>query len=193
MIPAANRYTVVLDASVLFPQWKRDLLLCFFEADLYRAQWSEQIQQEWLSNAIRKLPEKEHNLRRADTLMRQHFGSAWIEENEYVQFIELVSLPDANDRHVVAAAIAGRADYIVTDNLKDFPEHELARFGIEVGSADKFLAGTFEHYPHSAIRVLNEHRLALKNNPSASEYLMLLRQRGLPRLASQLQPHLDLI
>ncbi len=32
MLPSANRYTVVLDASVLFPNMKRDLLLRFFEA-----------------------------------------------------------------------------------------------------------------------------------------------------------------
>ena len=57
MIPAANRYTAILDASVLFPNMKRDLLLRFFEADLYRASWTERIQQEWLTNALSQYPD----------------------------------------------------------------------------------------------------------------------------------------
>ncbi len=193
MISAANRYTITLDASVLFPNMKRDVLLRFFEADLYRAQWTDQIQQEWLRNAIAKFPENEAKLHRTDKLMREHFASAWVDEEEYVHFIDIVTLPDLNDRHVVAAAIGGRADYIVTDNLIHFPEAELARFNLEVGSADKFLSGTFEHYPESAIRVLAEHRLGLKSAPGQSEYVMLLRQRGLPRLASQVHAHIDMI
>lgn len=193
MIPAANRYTATLDASVLFPQMKRDVLLRFYEADLYRAQWTEQIQQEWLINAIRQYPDKERNFRRTDTIMRQHFDSAWIDADEYTQFIDLITLPDPDDRHVVAAAIAGRADYIVTDNLKHFPEKELVRYGVEVGSADKFLASTFEHYPQSALLVLAARRLGLKSKPGYSEYLMLLRQRGMPLLAAQIRPYLEVL
>lgn len=81
MIPAANRYTAVLDASVLFPNMKRDLLLRFFEADLYRARWTEQIQQEWLTNAIAKYADKEDQLRRTDALMREHFEDAWVDSD----------------------------------------------------------------------------------------------------------------
>lgn len=193
MIPSANRFTVTLDASVLFPNMKRDILLRFFEADLYRAQWTERIQQEWLGHAIERFPDKGAALRRTDDLMREHFDSAWVDEDEYARFINLVSLPDPDDRHVVAAAIAGRADYIVTDNLKDFPSDELARFSLEVGSADNFLSGTFEHYPQGALNVLAEHRQGLRSAPGPSEYLMLLRQRGLPRLAARVLPHVGVI
>ena len=193
MIPAANRYTATLDASVLFPNMKRDLLLRFFEADLYRAQWTEAIQQEWLQNAIEKYPSNEASLRRTDSLMREHFDSAWVHEDNYAHFIDLVSLPDPDDRHVVAAAIAGAADYIVTDNLKHFPDDALAKFGIEVGSADKFLSGTLEHYPQSTLRILSDHRRGLRSEPGKSEYVMLLRQRGLPRLAAHVQANIDAI
>lgn len=93
MIPAANRYTAVLDASVLFPNMKRDLLLRFFEADLYRARWTEQIQQEWLTNAIAKYADKEDQLRRTDALMREHFEDAWVDG--YERFIDTVVLPDS--------------------------------------------------------------------------------------------------
>lgn len=191
MIPAANRFTVTLDASVLFPNMKRDLLLRFYEADLYRAQWTEEIQQEWLRNALAKYPDNAAGLLRADRLMREHFESAWIDKADYAQFLDVITLPDPDDRHVVAAAIAGRADYIVTDNLKDFPQEELDRFGLEVGSADQFLAGTFDHYPAEAIGVLAEHRQGLRSAPGPADYVMVLRRGLLPQLAARAQDRLD--
>ena len=191
MIPAANRYTAVLDASVLFPNMKRDLLLCFFEADLYRARWTEQIQQEWLTNAIRKYPDKEASLRRTATLMRENFEDAWIEGHE--RFIDAVDLPDKDDRHVVAAAIRTHEQYIVTDNAKHFPPATLAEIDLECGTADRFLASTFEHYEMSSLRVIRQHRDGLRAQPSAADYLMTLIAKGLPLLAARLKPHLDAI
>ncbi|WP_299657345.1 PIN domain-containing protein [uncultured Jannaschia sp.] len=166
------------------------MLLRFFEADLYRASWTERIQQEWLTNAISRYPDQETALRRTDGLMRTHFASAWI-ETEYEAFVEAIALPDLDDRHVVAAAIAGSANYIVTDNIKHFPAVELDRFGIEAGTADAFLAGTFEHYEGPALVVLREHRAGLRAAPSAAKYLMMLRQKQMPRLASRLMPLRD--
>ena len=172
---------------------KRDLLLRFFEADLFRARWSETIQQEWLKNAKLKFPTKSQNLDRVDQLMREHFSSAWIEEVEFSKFVDLIKLPDLDDRHVVAAAISCKASYVVTDNLKHFPPKELDRFELEVGSADKFLAGTFDHYTHEALHDLKRHRSELRAQPTVSEYLMMLRAKELPLLASRLQPFKDLL
>lgn len=186
MIPLANRYTVVLDASVLFPNMKRDLLLRFFEADLCRARWTEQIQQEWLQNTIKRFPHHAENLRRTDALMREHFADAWV--TGYERYVETVELPDPDDRHVVAAAIKCAAQHIVTDNLKHFPANTLAELDLERGTADSFLAGTLEHYEEQALDVINHHRKGLKSAPSVSEYLMNLTAKGMPRLAAHLKP-----
>src|SRR5215469_11528177 len=41
--------------------------------------------------------------------------------------IEILALPDPDDRHVLAAAIRGHADLIVTTNQRDFPFDVLGR------------------------------------------------------------------
>lgn len=171
---------------------KRDLLLCFFEADPYRARWTETIQQEWLQNAKEKYPGFSEKMSRTDELMRNYFGDAWVEGYEH--FIDLVELQDdPDDRHVVAAAIKCKAQYVVTDNLKHFPEDVLSEFDLERGTADKFLASTFEHYPHQALQVIRDHRSGLNSAPSESEYLMMLVAKGLPLLSSRIKPHRNAI
>jgi hypothetical protein len=45
-----------------------------------------------------------------------------------------LTLPDADDRHVLAAAIRAEADVIVTFNLGDFPAETLKRYGIEAST-----------------------------------------------------------
>ena len=48
----------------------------------------------------------------------------------YDALIEGLELPDPNDRHVLAVAIVGHADVIVTHNLRHFPAALLERYGI---------------------------------------------------------------
>ena len=48
----------------------------------------------------------------------------------YHGLIPSLQLPDPDDRHVLAAAIVGRCDVIVTQNIQDFPEAALAPYGI---------------------------------------------------------------
>jgi hypothetical protein len=57
----------------------------------------------------------------------------------YETLIESVKLPDADDRHVLAAAIRARAQVIVTANLRDFPEDALGAWDIDPKSPDEFV------------------------------------------------------
>ena len=50
----------------------------------------------------------------------------------YESLVENLSLPDPDDRHILAAAIKGEAQVIVTANLKDFPASALASYSIQV-------------------------------------------------------------
>ena len=53
----SSRYTVILDANVLYPQLLRDTLLSFAGENLYDARWSATINDEWVRNLPRNKPD----------------------------------------------------------------------------------------------------------------------------------------
>lgn len=56
----------------------------------------------------------------------------------FFHLIEKLQLPDNNDRHVLAAAIHAKADFIITYNVKDFPQKYLASFSLNAINPDDF-------------------------------------------------------
>lgn len=93
-----------------------------------------------------------------------------------------------NDRHVVAAAIRGQAEAIITYNLKDFPDEALAQFGISAIHPDEFLSDMFELNPGLAIQAAHRHRKSLKSPPfSTDDYLDCLQKQKLPSFVSLLK------
>ena len=73
---------------------------------------------------------------------------------------ETITLPDPDDRHVVAAAMRGRADAIVTANLRGFPDDVMTPLGIAVVSPDEFLLDQLDLAPRIVLDVLREHKIA---------------------------------
>ena len=102
-----------------------DTLLRLAEVGLYRPLWSERILDE-VTAAIESVhPDlKSDGKARARALtMDAAFEDASV--TGWEDLISGITLPDPNDRHVVAAALRGRADVIVTNNVKDFPRNQL--------------------------------------------------------------------
>lgn len=120
MIYSSN-FTVVLDACVLYPAPLRDLLLSLAHHEVYKPKWSKEIQEEWSRNLLMNRPDlKKEQLQTTIEAMNIAFPDA--EVTKYSSLISVVTLPDPNDRHVLAAAIRSKADVIVTYNLKHFPK-----------------------------------------------------------------------
>jgi predicted nucleic acid-binding protein len=136
-------FSALLDTCVLVPSHLRDVLLETANRGVYRALWSEQILTE-LERTVRTLrtqrgsdgQETEVYIERLLRQMRTAFPDAAVEG--WQPLIETFNLPDPNDRHVVAAAFAGRADVLVTQNLKDFPPDRLGP-QLQVQDSDTFL------------------------------------------------------
>jgi predicted nucleic acid-binding protein len=126
--------TALFDACVLYPAPLRDLLMRLATTELFRAQWSDAIHDEWIRSVLEQRPELRAQLARTRQLMDAHVMDSLV--TGYERLIETLDLPDPDDRHVLAAAIAGGADVLVTKNLKDFPADRLAPFGIEAQHPD---------------------------------------------------------
>src|SRR6185437_17071957 len=99
-----------------------------------------------------------------------------------------LSLPDPNDRHVLAAAIRGRVDVIVTYNTKDFPADAVAPYGIEIKHPDEFLAHVLDLAPGTVLAALQRLRKSLKNPPvPVDQYLTRLEQLELASFVAKLK------
>lgn len=98
-------------------------------------------------------------------------------------------LPDPDDRHVLAAAIVGRADVIVTFNLKDFPGEPLAPYRIEPQHPDVFIRHVLDLDEAVALGAVKGHRGSLRRPAvSVEEYLDTLIRQGLPETVAFLRP-----
>jgi hypothetical protein len=95
----------------------------------------------------------------------------------YEALIPGLTLPDENDRHVLAAAIQTRAAVVVTNNLKDFSEEYLSGFHLEAASADDFLANVIDLYTPAAVAALRTMRLRFKR-PELDAETLLTRMEG---------------
>lgn len=181
-------FIAVLDTNVIYPVIIRDLLFWFAHYDLYTPKWSENIFDEWKSVMERKGITEDIAAKRV-AIANLAFPDAMV--HNYSGLIANLSLPDEKDCHVLAAAIKINAHVIVTNNLKDFPEHYLDTFGIKAKSADDFLTDIIDLNQDQAVAAFKEMVLN-KRNPELDEYevLDLLRNSGLIETANYLHAFL---
>jgi hypothetical protein len=185
-------FTALLDACVLYPAPLRDLLLNLACTGLFRARWSADIQAEWETALLRTRPDLVGKLSHTHEQMDAAIPDAKI--TGHLGLIPALSLPDLGDRHVLAAAIAGRADVIVTCNLKHFPEKELRPYRIEAQHPDVFISHVFDLSEAASIFAVRAHRASLKKPPfSVEKYLDTLARQELPETVAFLRPRSDLI
>jgi predicted nucleic acid-binding protein len=141
-----NEYAVLLDACVLVPMPLCDTLLRLAtEPALYRPLWSEPILTE-VGRVLERTGRTPQQRDRRVGVMREYFPEASVAIPSDLAGA-LTCIPDEDDRHVLAAAIAGHADAIVTFNARDFPEDCLKQFGILRQHPDEFLVHQFHLSP----------------------------------------------
>ena len=186
----ASRYTALLDANVLFGKLQCDAMLSLAHAGLYAAKWSAHIEREWLRTRLLKFPGTDvANMNKARAMAEtipdcMVFG--------YEKFIDCLDLPDPDDRHVLAAAIVGHADAIITNNIKDFPAAVLDRHSIEVQTPDTFIVNQLTLHQTRALAALRQMRLRWQNPAHTPETLVdLFEKRGMLLTAVHLANFLE--
>lgn len=81
----------------------------------------------------------------------------------YGDLIDTLSLPDPDDRQVLAAAIRTGAEIIVTFNLRDFPAATLEDFEIQAIHPDDFLVSLLDQTPNDVCAAMKRQRESLQN------------------------------
>jgi predicted nucleic acid-binding protein len=182
---------VVYDACVLYPAPLRDLFMQLALSNLFQARWTDEIHDEWIRNVLANRPDiSPGSLARCRKLMDEHVPDCLV--TGYEQLIPSLSLPDPNDRHVLAAAIHGGAACIVTFNLTDFPASTLGQFHLEAIHPDEFVSRLWDDHPDGVLHAMRLHRASLTRPPkTAAEYFATLEQCRLPETALRLRPHAD--
>jgi predicted nucleic acid-binding protein len=186
-------FTALYDACVLYPAPIRDVLMHLALTDLYRARWTNTIHEEWIRAVLANRPDLTRTqLERTRDLMNAHARDALI--HDFDDLIPSLALPDPNDRHVLAAAIRGRADVIVTYNIRDFPETVVAPYGIAVQHPDEFLTHTLDLAPGIVLGALQRLRRSLTRPPIAAEdFLATLDRHELTEFVAKLREFQDLL
>jgi predicted nucleic acid-binding protein len=159
---------------------------------LFRAKWTEEIQTEWIRNLLLNRPDlSEEQLHRTRDLMNEAVPDCLV--TGYGNLVGAVTLPDPGDRHVLAAAIRGRADVIVTMNLRDFPKSELEPYGIDAQHPDQFIVHLLDLQPERVYEAAKQQRANLRNPPkSPTELLEAYERQGLAQTVSRLRDALGL-
>jgi len=158
-------------------------------AGLFRAKWSEQIHDEWIRNVLKNREDLTfEQLNRTKELMNSAVPDSVVEG--YGDLVPALSLRDADDRHILAAAIVSSSDAIVTFNLSDFPKKAASKYGIEVLHPDDFIFHQFGLNNAGVIIAAQRCRARLKNPPkTAVEYLETLERQGLPKTVAELREY----
>jgi predicted nucleic acid-binding protein len=180
-------FVVLYDACVLYPAPLRDLLLRLSAKGLVQARWSDQILDEAFRNILDNRPELHASqLQRTRELMNKAIPGALV--TGYEGLIAGLTLPDRDDRHVLAAAIRSGAQVIVTANLSDFPADKLMTYGIEAQHPDEFVMHQLDLAVGVVCNVVVEQAAALKHPPlTVGEVLDALRDNGLVQAVAQLR------
>jgi predicted nucleic acid-binding protein len=176
---------LLLDTCVLYPTVMREMLIGAAARGGFTPLWSARILEEWRRAAQKLGPEGAAQARAEIALLRANWPVAEVAPAPGVE--ARLYLPDAADVHVLAAAITGHADAIVTVNNKDFPRHTLAEEGLERIGPDQLLYDLWLK-DTAMIEDLGAQVLAEANRLSGDgwEIRPLLKKARLPRLAKAL-------
>ncbi|ABD55605.1 RSP_2648 family PIN domain-containing protein [Jannaschia sp. CCS1] len=174
----------VIDACALYPTVLRQILLGCAEQDMFTPIWSDRLLEEWARAAARNGGPQDEQIARAEAVSANlRFPDAVVAPGDEAP----LWLPDPADIHVLATAIKGGAEAIITMNLKDFPRRELAGHGIAAIAPDAFLMDLWlEHEADVTRAVTKTHAEAERLSGQTLPLRALLKRARLPRLGKAL-------
>lgn len=188
-----GRYSALMDANVLHPAFLRGAMLWFASERLFRPVWSADILQEWRRSVQRRHSDiSDEKLDQMQAMMCEQFPDALVEGYEAIAHV--LDLPDPDDRHVLAAAIVGKCQGIITANLKHFPPDKVAPYQMEIIHPDDFIVNIIDIDRTKALTACRHHREAMTaSKPSQDEYLERYKIAGLVQAHARLSEKKELL
>ncbi|MCP9889104.1 PIN domain-containing protein [Cyanobium sp. ATX 6A2] len=175
-------FPVLLDSCVLYPYELRDVLLEAAHRHLYRVHWSQQILQDTVRNLLADGRTTTEQAARFCAAMERAFPEAVVEPPAgLADQLEC----DPGDRHVLAAAIAAKAEVIVTLNLRHFPQAVLQPLGVEAVNPDQFLCNMLDLDPITINDCLKTMAARQRNPARTAVVLLQALSRQVPTFASR--------
>jgi predicted nucleic acid-binding protein len=174
-------FVVLLDANVLYPAWLRDALLRMVETKVFQVRCSARILDEAQRNIKTNRPDIDPAIiDRTFHDMREFFEKEGALVTGY-EPLEPAMTNHQKDRHVLAAAIVGRADVIVTENLADFPKASRDPYGIDAQHPDEFLCNQWELDEEAMTDAIAQWIVDLVNPPLTLDQLLQKLERHTPQ------------
>jgi Cu2+-containing amine oxidase len=148
------------------------------ETGVFRVLWNPEILDEMARNVIENNPRLDPDVvnRMVDDMNRA-FPDALVTGYET---LASTMTNDPKDRHVLAAAVMGRADVVVTNNLRHFPASARDPYGIDAQDADTFLTNQFELAREEAVEMLRRWSEDLHNPPLTPNQILNILERSTP-------------
>lgn len=176
---------ILLDTCVLYPTVMREVLMKLADAGFFTPLWSAEIEGEWAHTAEKHEAGGRVFAQAEIAMLNARWPRARVAYGEALG--ARLWLPDPNDIHVLAAAVAGSADGIMTLNKKDFPAQILAEEGLTLLDPDSYARGLWAADPEAVERVVGEVlETARALSGEAWTARALLKKARMPRLGKAL-------
>ncbi len=176
---------VLIDACVLYPTVMREVLMGVAAQGVFDPLWSARILEEWARAAARIGDGYEDVARGEIALLKARWPKAEISHAPDLE--ASLYLPDPDDTHVLASAIAGKADILLTMNLKDFPTRTVSEHGVVRRDPDSLLREMFDEDPETVQQVAENVRVVAEQlSGTPQDMRKLMKKARLPRLGKAL-------
>lgn len=180
---------VLYDANLRYPFHLRNLFVQLGVNHLVAPRWTDAIHDEWIGNLVADGRATRERLLGTRDIMKRVLPEADV--RGYEHRIAGLTLPDAGDRHILAAAIEARAEFILTFNLKHFPYEVLKPFGLTARDPDAFLCDLHAADPETVVAAVDTARLNLSRTaPPNNAFIDALARQRLAEFAARLRQQL---
>ena len=177
-----STFTAFIDSNVFYGARLRSLILYLAVTGLFRVRWSKDVHREWMRNVVENRPDLSMS---SLEQTRGQMDAAVLDclVTGYEPLIDSLNLPDKDDRHILAAAITGKAECIVTFNQRHFPSDVLKPYNIQTCHPDDFLLDVFDIDERACLWAVQQDIGHYKNPPlTVDDYLASLEKAGVPKV-----------